>query len=219
MAVYQIFLADDHQMFRTGLRTLIERQEEFRVVDEASDGDDLLKKLPGSKCDVVLLDLSMPKLGGMDALPLILKRYPKVRVLVLTMQKDAHYCQKAMDRGAAGYLLKDDAFEQLVKAMKAVIANERFVSPSILHLARDEGDSVAKASRKKAAAAVLSGREQEVLRLVAAGLANKNIAKKLNISIRTVEVHRSNLIRKLNIKTTAGLVRYAMEHSLGDEGR
>ncbi|HSV43083.1 MAG TPA: response regulator transcription factor, partial [Candidatus Bathyarchaeia archaeon] len=164
-------------------------------------------------------DLSMPKLGGMDVLPLILRRHPSVRVLILTMQKDIHYCQKAVALGAAGYLLKDDAFEQLVKAMKAVIHNEQFISPSILHLVRDQVDPSQRGGRKKITTTVLSEREQQVLQLVASGLANKNIARQLNISIRTVEVHRSNLIRKLNIKTTAGLVRYAMEHAFLEESR
>ena len=214
---YRIILADDHSMFRAGLRTLIEKEDKLSVVDEACDGEDLLKKLKGGKCDLVVIDLSMPKMDGITALKQISKKYPRIKVLVLTMQKDTSYFRDAMAQGASGYLLKDDAFEQLVKAIDTVLNNEQFLSPSILGLVKEQVSDPEKLSRKKDPnIEVLTKREQQVLKLVAAGLANKNIAHQLDISIRTVEVHRSNLTKKLKIKTTAGLVKYAIANAFVD---
>lgn len=214
---YRIILADDHAMFRAGLRTLIDREKRFSVVDEACDGEDLLKKLRGGKCDLIVLDLSMPKMDGITALKKVVKKYPRIKVLVLTMQKDTSYFRDAMAQGASGYLLKDDAFEQLVKAIDTVLDNEQFLSLSIIGLVKEEvSGSKKKGDERQPKIEVLTRREQQVLKLVAAGLANKNIANQLHISIRTVEVHRSNLTKKLGIKTTAGLVKYAIVNAFVD---
>ena len=213
MKPYRIILADDHSMFRSGLRALIEREKRFLVIDEACDGEDLLKKLKGGKCDLIVMDLSMPKMDGITALKRIRKKYPRIKVLVLTMQKDTFHFREAMAQGACGYLLKDDAFEQLIKAMDTVLNDEQFLSFSILSLVKEQVDRPGKGKKKKQPAiGILTKREQQVLKLVAAGLANKNVANQLHISIRTVEAHRSNVTKKLGIKTTAGLVRYAMEN-------
>jgi DNA-binding NarL/FixJ family response regulator len=213
MKVHRIILADDHSMFRAGLRTLIEKNERFCVIDEACDGEDLLKKLKGSRCDLVVMDVSMPKMSGITALKQVIKKYPRIKVLVLTMHKDTQYFHRAMADGASGYLLKDDAFEQLVKAMDMVLSGNQFISPGILTLVEEQQGAVAKEKKSDMKIDLLSKREQQVLRLVAAGLANKNIAHQLGISVRTVEAHRLNFMKKLGIKTTAGLVRYAMEIS------
>jgi len=210
MKTYRVILADDHSMFRTGLRTLIERTEGFSVADEAGDGRELLKKLKGGRSDLVVMDLSMPRMDGLSALKFIVRKYPRIKVLVLTMQKDTSYFRQAMAHGACGYLLKDDAFEQLVRAMQTVLSGGQFISPSILSLVKEQLEAPAKKDRKEPAIDILTKREQQVLRMVATGLANKNIARQLNISIRTVEVHRANVTKKLSIKTTAGLVRYAI---------
>lgn len=214
MKKYRIMLADDHSMFRAGLRTLIDREERFIVVDEASDGEELLKKMRRKKCDLVVIDVSMPKMDGLTALKHIVKKYPGIKSLVLTMHKDPLYFRRAMEQGASGYLLKDDAFEQLVKAIDTVLNDEQFLSPSIIGLVREQvSEPKRSSSKKEPKIEILTKREQQVLKLVAAGLANKNIAHQLNISSRTVEVHRSNLTRKLGIKTTAGLVKYAIENA------
>lgn len=214
---YRIILADDHAMFRAGLKTLIDREKRFSVVDEACDGEDLLKKLRGGKCDLIVMDLSMPEMDGITALKKVVKKYPRIKVLVLTMQKDTSYFRDAMAQGASGYLLKDDAFEQLVKAMDTVLDNEQFLSLSIIGLVKEQvSGSKKKRNEKHPKIEVLTKREQQVLKLVATGLANKNIANQLHISIRTVEVHRSNLTKKLGIKTTAGLVKYAIANAFVD---
>ena len=207
--INKIILADDHLMFRAGLKTLIERTEGFTVIDEAGHGEELLNKLKRRRCDLVVMDLSMPRMSGMDALQQIVEKYPRMKVLVLTMQKDTQYFHRAMLTGASGYVLKDDAFEQLVKAMQTILTGEQFISPSIRSLVNEQIEAP-KGKSPAPSIDFLTKRECQVLKLIASGLANKNIARQLDISIRTVEVHRSNLIKKLGIKTTAGLVKYAM---------
>jgi len=215
MKRYRIILADDHRMFRAGLKTLIEREDRFDVVDEACDGFDLLEKLKGGKCDLIVMDLSMPRMDGLTAMEQIAARYPRVRILVLTMHKDPAFFRDAMSCGASGYLLKDDAFEKLVRAMDVLINGGQFFSPSVTDLLKEEqvGRTDRAEARSIPAIDVLTRREREVLRLIATGLANKNIARQLNISVRTVEVHRSNLTKKLGLKSTAGLVRYTLENA------
>jgi len=201
----RIILVDDHTIFRTGLRSLVDKEPMLKVVGEAKDGKDLL--------DLVILDLSMPNMDGMAAIKEIRQKFPKVKILVLTMQEDSEHFKRTISSGAAGDLLKDDAYEQLVTAVKLVLKGKQFVSPSIASLVTDrfirsvddlEGPSLE----------ILTKRERQILRLVASGLANKNIAAKLKISVRTVETHRSHLTDKLGIKNTAGLVKLAYSKGL-----
>lgn len=213
MPVYKIFVADDHEIFREGLKSLIEKEKKFKIVGQASDGQKLLKQLAKVQCDVVITDLSMPNLDGMQAIKGIKEKFPKIKVLVLTMLKDHEHFKCAMAHGALGYLLKDDTFDQLALAIKTILKGKRFVSSSVSVLetdrlirSLDEGDAPS--------LDILTKRENQILQFVAAGLANKNIAVKLKISTRTVETHRNNLTNKLGIKTTAGLVKYAISKGL-----
>ncbi len=213
MGKYKIMLADDHEMFREGLKGLLERESDCKVVGEAQDGAELIQELQKISCDVVVLDISMPNVDGMTAMKTIGERYPHVKILVLTMQKDQEYFRHAMSYGALGYLLKDDAFDQLAIAIKTIMKGKSFVSRSVSALLtdryirslEDDGDP---------SSDILTKREKQVLKLVAMGLANKNIAIRLKISIRTVETHRIHLTNKLGIKTTAGLVRFAISKGL-----
>ncbi len=205
----QIVLADDHKIFRAGLKSLIDKEAGFKIVGQAEDGEDLLVLLRKVKCDLVVLDLSMPKLEGIAALKILRDKYPKLKVLILTMFKDFEHFKHAMASGAKGYVLKDDAFEQLVRAVKTVMQNKQYVSRSVASLERDQ--SVCLQNEMSAPSLeILTKREKEILKGVALGQANKNIAASLKISIRTVEAHRGHLTRKLGIKTTADLVKYAM---------
>lgn len=213
MTPYKIILADDHEILRTGLKSLIDKEPSLKVVAQAKDGEELLVKLKSSRVDLVLLDLSMPNLDGLMAIREIRTKYPKMKILVLTMQKDEEHFRHAVKNGALGYLLKDEAFEQLILAVKTVLRGKKFISPGISALLTDqyvrsldeaEGSSLE----------ILTPREKQVLKLVANGLANKNIASKLKISIRTVETHRANLSQKLGIKNTARLVKYAFNKGL-----
>lgn len=213
MKTIRVILADDHEMFRSGLKALLEKEPDFKVAAQAEDGEQLLEKLRTVACDCVVMDLSMPNLDGLATLKEIQLQFPKTKCLVLTMQKDEEHFKKAMAHGAKGYILKDSAFDSLVVAIKTVIRGKSFVSPSISDIITRqfvssirEGDSPS--------LELLTPREKEILKLIAQGAANKNIATRLKISIRTVETHRSHLIHKLGLKTTAALVKYAMSKGI-----
>lgn len=212
-AVYRIILADDHQILRAGLKDLIEKDKAFKVVGQAKDGDELLSLMHSVKCDLVIMDLSMPGCDGMQAIQEVRVKFPKVKVLVLTMQKDQEHFKHAMAHGASGYVLKEDAYDQLLMAVKMVLRGKKFVSPTISRLltdyyvrSLDEAES--------SSLDILTKREQQILQFIGNGMANKNIASKLKLSIRTVETHRANLSHKLGIKNTAGLVKYALSKGL-----
>ena len=213
MSKFKIVLADDHEIFREGLRSLVDKDQALEIVGEAQDGEELLTQLKKVKCDVVVTDLSMPNMDGIAAIKTIRKKYPKIKIIVLTMLKDHEHFKHAMANGASGYLLKDDAFDQLSMAIKLIMKGKQYVSSSVSALETDRflrslDESEAPSS------GILTKRERQVLELVAGGLANKNIASKLKISIRTVEAHRTNLTNKLGIKTTAGLVKFAISKGL-----
>ena len=205
----KVFLTDDHAILRAGLKSLVDREPTMKVVGEASDGEELMEKLERTACDVVVLDISMPNMDGLAALQRIRKEYPKVKILVLTMQKDTDHFKKAMDLKASGYLLKDDAFEQLSLAIRLIVKGKTFVSPSMSSLVtqrylRQEGDD------DSGSVGVLTAREKQILQLIASGLPNKTIAARLKLSVRTVETHRSHLSNKLGLRNTAQLVKFAM---------
>ncbi len=213
MPEHKIILADDHKILREGLKSLIEKDPFFRVVGQAKNGEELLALLKTNRSDIVVLDLSMPQMDGIATLKEIRRTFPKIKILILTMQKDQEHFKHAMAGGASGYILKEDAYEQLMLAIKIVLKGKSFVSPTIEHLLAeqyvrsiDEG--------QESSPNILSKRELQILKLVAQGLSNKNIASKLKLSIRTVEAHRGNLTSKLGIKNTANLVKYAISKGL-----
>lgn len=213
MTPYRIVVCDDHTMFREGLKSLIDKESSLKVVGEAQNGQDLIEKLSSLKCDLVILDLSMPQMDGMTAIKGILQKFPKVGVLILTMQKDYEHFKHAMAAGAGGYVLKEDAHEQLIAAIWAMKKGKRFVSPSVSTVLTERFvrslDEVETPSL-----GILTKREEQILRYVADGCSNKGMAATLRISARTVEAHRAHLTEKLGIKTTAGLVRYAVSKGL-----
>jgi len=213
MAAIRIILADDHEMLRAGLKGLLDKEPDFKVVAQAADGEQLLEKLALIKADCVVMDLSMPNLDGLATLKEIKKRYPKVKCLVLTMQKDQEHFKSAMAYGASGYILKDNAFDLLVMAIKMVMKGKSYISPAISELIAEQYVRSIK-DGDMPSLEILTAREKEILKLVAQGHANKNIAVKLKISIRTAETHRSRLIHKLGLKTTAALVKYALAKGL-----
>lgn len=213
MSDCRIVLADDHEILREGLRSLIAKEKGFRVVGEAADGSQLLDVLKKTKCEVVILDLSMPNMDGMTAIAKVKEFYPSVKILVLTMLKDHEHFRHAMASGALGYLIKDEAFDQLIIAIKSVLKHKPFVSPSVASLLTDRYvRSIEEVDTPSPG--ILTRREIQILQLIVSGDPNKNIAAKLGVSIRTVETHRANLTNKLGIKTTAGLVKFAMSKGL-----
>ena len=213
MAKSKIILADDHSLVRGGLKELIHKDADLTVVAEAEDGQKLLDLLPSNKCDLIVADISMPNMDGLTAIKAIHQKYPKIKILILSMLKDYQHFQMVMALGASGYMVKDDASEQLVTAIKTILKGKKYVSPSVTTMLVDrevrgleEGEAPS--------LEIITEREKEILILIAKGLANKNIASKLNLSTRTVEHHRSNLTDKLGIKNTASLVKYALTKGL-----
>jgi two-component system response regulator NreC len=214
MSAVKIFLVDDHEMLRAGLKSLIENEAGFKVVGQAGDGEAMLVKLKNTKCDCVVMDLSMPNMDGITALKAVRQKYPKIKVLVLTMQRDEEHLKHAMSNGAKGYVLKDDAYEQLVLALKTILLDKIFISPKLSNLLAERYLRSFDDQTDDPSLEILTRREKEILKWVASGMANKNVAAKLKISVRTVETHRSHLIHKLGIKNTAGLVKYALNKGL-----
>lgn len=213
MGEYKVVLTDDHAIFRAGLKSLIDKDPSFKVVGEASNGEALMELLKKVKCDVVILDLSMPLMDGIASLKEIRKVNKNIKTLVLTMQKDHEHFKHAMKNGACGYMLKDDAYEELLMALKLIVRGKKFISPSVNTLVTErfvrslEEDDTPSLE-------ILTPKELGVLKLIAQGLANKAIARKLKVSVRTVETHRLHLSDKLGIKNTAGLVKLAISKGL-----
>lgn len=212
METYRIILADDHKLLRSGLKGILERMAGFEVVGEAGDGLELLNLLGRITPNLVILDISMPNLRGIEAVSRIRHQYPEVKVLILTMHNDRSYLHQAIAAGAAGYLLKEDADPDLFIAIEKIRQGKIYVSP---HLAEDMMDDWAGMHRGAVNSSVQSGlltpREKEVLKLIAEGKTSREIGELLFISVRTVERHRANIMDKLQIRKTADLVRYAIQ--------
>ncbi len=215
-AKVRVLLADDHAVLRSGLRLLLESQDSFQVVGEASSGLAALALAEELTPDLILLDLSMPGLGGLEALPSLRRVAPDVKILVLTMHDNAQYLRRALEEGASGYILKKAADVELLSAVQTIMRGEMYVHPSLtrgliedviaprLEEAQDPWES-------------LSDREQEVLRLVALGHTSAEIADRLALSPKTVDTYRRRGMEKLGLKTRAGLVRFALQHGLLSE--
>jgi two-component system response regulator NreC len=206
----RVLIVDDHALVRSGLRKLLEAEDGFVVVEEAGTADEAVRKARLEKPDIVLLDVTMPGRSGLEAAPEVLEAAPKAKILVLSMQDDPSYVREAFIAGASGYLLKEAADAELVQAIHEVAQGRRYVHPVLgARLAAAEAEAEA-----KAAADPLSEREREVLRLLALGHTNQEIAKMLYISVRTAETHRAHIMQKLRLSTRAELVRYALAQGL-----
>ncbi len=206
----RVVIVDDHALVRSGLRLLLEAEEDITVEDEGGTAEEAIRLVRLHKPDVVLLDVVMPGRSGLEAIREILEAAPKVAVLVLSMQDDPNYVREAFSAGSTGYLLKEAADSELVAAVREVAAGGRYVHPTLgarLAIAELEADA-------RAAADPLSDREREVLRLLALGHTNQEIAKMLYISVRTAETHRAHIMQKLRLTTRAELVRYALGQGL-----
>ncbi len=197
----RIVLVDDHAIVRSGVRRLLEESGDFEVVAEAGDGPEALRMVRRHTPDIVVLDIGLKTGSGLDVLPEIREAGP--RVVILSMQDEPAYARQAFERGAQGYVLKDAADEDLVAAIHAVLDDRIYVHPGLAArlVLRQPGDE-------------LSQREREILRLIALGYTNQEIAKKLFLSVRTVEAHRRHILDKLRLQTRADLVRYALENRI-----
>jgi two-component system, NarL family, response regulator NreC len=204
---------DDHAVVRSGLRLLLDSEGEFETVAEAGTARDAIFEVRKHKPDIVLMDVVLPDKSGIETTPDVLNEVPEARVLVLSMEDDPRYVREAFAAGASGYVLKEAADSELVAALKQVAAGERYVHPALgARMAVAEAEAAARAEEDP-----LSDREREVLRLLALGHTNQEIAKTLFISVRTAETHRAHIMQKLRLTTRAELVRYALAQGLLEE--
>jgi DNA-binding NarL/FixJ family response regulator len=203
---------DDHPIVREGLKAHLATQPDLQVVGEAANGQEALRLAREVLPDVVLMDLTMPQMNGLEAIARLPKKTPRAKVLVLTMHENKEYIAQSIRLGARGYLRKDTSPAELVRAIKAVHAGEVFLNPAASRVVADEFQRGDKAPASEPP--LLSDREREVLVLIAEGLSNKEVADRLGIGVRTAETHRERLMRKLNIRTVAGLTKFAVARGL-----
>ena len=209
----RILIADDHGVLRAGLRALLSAEPELEVVDEASNGNEALSLANQLQPDLVLLDISMPDLGGIEATRRLKEMLPNVRVLILTVHEDEGLLQEAIQAGASGYIVKRAVESELVDAIRAVWRGDLYIHPAMTRALLKE-ISPSQSSNNEAPVESLTPRETDVLRLIAQGYTNRQMADMLSISVRTVESHRSNLMGKLDLHSRVELVRYAKENNL-----
>ncbi len=210
MSGVRILVADDHTIIRSGLRVLLERQPGFQVVGEAADGRQAVELARSLRPDVVMLDIAMPNLNGIEAARQICGELPRAAVVILSMHADEGYVLKALKAGARGYLLKDSAEADIIEAVRAVHAGKAFFSPEISKMLVEDYVRQARQRGMDDSYELLTTREREILQLLAEGKANKDIAAMLNLSVYTVETHRSNILQKLNLHSLPELVLYAV---------
>ena len=210
----RVLIVDDHAVVRSGLRLVLEAEDDLEPVGEAGSAREAIFEARTTKPDVILLDVVMPEQSGLEAIPTLLRESPDVKICVLSMQDDPHYAREAFAAGASGYVLKEAADNEVVQAVREVAAGGRYLDPELgARLVAAESEE-----RKRAAEDPLSERESEVLRLLALGHTNQEIAKQLFISVRTAETHRAHIMQKLGLSSRAELVRYALERGLLEQG-
>jgi two-component system response regulator NreC len=209
----RILLADDHKIVRDGLRCLLEGQEDMEVVGEAEEGRTAVELASTLSPNVVILDISMPDLNGVDAAKKMTAKAPGVKVIALSMHSDRRFVEGMFRAGAAGYLLKDCAFEELARAVRAVAGGQTYLSPAISTVL--VADYLSKSEAAEAVdVEVLTTREREVLQLLAEGHSTKAVAARLHVSVKTIETHRQRVMAKLDLHSIAGLTKYAIREGL-----
>ena len=210
----RILLADDHAVMRRGLRALLEGKDGFTVVAEANDGREAVSLAETTKPDVVVMDLTMPNLNGTEAARQITAKFPNIAVIILSMHSDESYVLRALKAGARGYLVKESAEDDLVNAIRAVNVGKAFFSPAVSKMLVEDYVRQLKDKDIEDSYELLTTREREVLQLVAEGKSNKDVANMLNLSVYTVETHRSNVMEKLNLHTVPELILYAVRKGI-----
>jgi len=215
MSPIRVLLADDHRILREGIRALIDDQEDMQVVGEAEDGLETVKKVAKLQPDVVVMDIAMPLLNGLEATRQIRRDFPQVKVLILTMHDNEEYIRQVLAAGALGYVLKDAAARDLLGAIRTVNQGEAVLSPAITRLVIEDylrwGDI-----RPEDTTDGLTAREREVLQLIAEGYTNKEIAGIMSLSVKTIQSHRTNLMNKLDLHDRGELIKYAIQKKIID---
>ena len=214
----KIILADDHVLIRHGIKNLLSQATDVEIVGEASNGEELIVMLEERTAEMVILDISMPKIGGLEAIAMIRERKPGMKILIFTMHKSKQYFYHAMMAGADGYLVKDDSEDDLMKAIQRIKSGKTYISP---FLAEDFADDVINVYRreKKSPFQELTKREREILQMVVDGYTSRQIADGLGLSPRTVDHHRSNLLRKFDMKNSVDLVNFAVRNGFASPAK
>ena len=210
----RLLLGDDHTLVRHGLRKILEEQPEWTVVSEVGDGREAVREAVTHKPDVAIIDVAMPLLNGVDATQQIVRRVPETRVLMLSMHADEAYVMRALQAGATGYMVKDAAGKELLKAVEAVAAGRRYFSPAIERMVQDEAGYRTAAIGFADRYETLSTREREIFQLIAEAKSNKEVAALLDISPATVETHRARILQKLDVHNIAEVVLYAVRRGI-----
>jgi DNA-binding NarL/FixJ family response regulator len=210
----RIILAEDHTLVRTGMRALLENSKQVQVVGEANNGRQAVDLARQLQPDLVLMDIAMPELNGIEAARQIRLAQPAVRVLMLSMHDDQQYVFEALKSGANGYVLKGAAFQELLTAITTVMGGKNYISPTLSGRVMDDYVRRAQGDQPDSELSKLSGREREVLQLIAEGKSSAEVAELLHISVRTVDTHRHNIMTKLEIHSIAGLTKFAIRHGL-----
>ena len=210
----RILIADDHTILRAGLRSLLDMVPNFEVVGEVDNGKDAIFSVGQLKPDLLLTDLSMPKTNGTEAIQRIKSRHPEIKILVLTVHKTEEHVHAALNAGTDGYVLKDDTSDELINAINNILAGKTHLSPSICN--EVVMGYLANPGEEKTLSSIdqLTTREREVMKLIAEGYRNKDVAEYLSISIKTVEKHRSNMMRKMDLHSTSSITSYAIKNGL-----
>lgn len=214
MAKTRILLADDHTLFRQGIRQLISSEADMEVIGEASNGSEAVEKAAELRPELILMDIGMPGLSSFEATRQIKRNRPETKVLILTMYDDEDYLVEGMEVGSNGYVLKDSPAQQLIAAIRDVMRGGSYLSPRMLSQLVDDFRSRIKSANRMPRFATLTTREREVLKVLAEGASVKEIACDLNLSVKTVEAHKFNLMRKLDIHNKAQLVQYAIQKKI-----
>jgi two-component system, NarL family, nitrate/nitrite response regulator NarL len=215
MSKIKILIVDDHPIVRDGLISFLKEKDNFSIVGVASDGQEAVDKVNEYLPDVVLMDIGMPVMNGIDATQIITKKHPGIKVLILTVHNEKGYILKIMKSGARGYILKDIGSNELINSIESVYKGEIVIDPNVSQIVLD--DYVQATSGKgKTPKEDLSKRETEILKMIVEGISNKEIADKLFLSVNTIKAHRENIMKKLNIRNMAGLTKYAIDSKIID---
>lgn len=214
MSPIRVLLAEDHTIVRKGLRSLLDAEPGIEVVGEAEDGRQAIEKVEQLMPDVVLMDITMPVLNGLEATRQIKKLFSQIKVLILTVHSTEEYIFQILQAGASGYLIKQAAVEELISAIQAVYRGDTFLSPSMSRIILKESSRQTSTTTEKDNLARLTDREREVLQLVAEGRSNREIAQLLHVTVKTVEAHRAHVMEKLDLHSAAELTRYAIRKGI-----
>jgi DNA-binding NarL/FixJ family response regulator len=210
----KLVIAEDHKLFREGLKALLESKKEFEIAGEAEDGIEAIRCVRKSNPDLILLDLSMPRLGGISVIKEIKNQFPQIKILALTIHESDQYVLEAFESGVDGYCIKDASREELLVAINSVLNGKIYISPGISDKVLEGYLEGRKKMKTRTSWDTITQREREVLKLLGEGYLNKEIAEFLNISVKTVEKHRANIMNKINLHTASALTAYAIEQGL-----